>query len=186
MMPMIESGKLDLGITRLPMRDNGFSAETLYSEEMLLALPSTHPLTHKRAIFKEDLVSEKFILLREDHCLGDPAFQLCRRNNFFPQIVFQNGQLGTIQSLVAAGIGISLVPQTAISDAPLSIAYRKLENTRLKRSIAIVTRNKRTLTSTAQEFCQHLRNASRTFKLPVAKSQNANQPSDRRKMQNGG
>jgi LysR family hydrogen peroxide-inducible transcriptional activator len=170
MLPMIESGKLDLGIIRLPMRDNGFGAETLYSEEMLLALPSKHPLTHKREIFKEDLVSEKFILLREDHCLGDPAFQLCRRNNFSPKIVFQNGQLGTIQSLVAAGIGISLVPQTAISDAPLSITYRKLENTRLKRSIAIVTRNKRSLTPTAQEFCQHLRNAGRTFKLPVANS----------------
>jgi LysR family hydrogen peroxide-inducible transcriptional activator len=186
MLPMIESGKLDLGIIRLPMRDNGFSAETLYSEEMLLALPLTHPLTHKQVIFKEDLVSEKFILLREDHCLGDPAFQLCRRNNFSPRIVFQNGQLGTVQSLVAAGSGISLVPQTAMSDAPVSIAYRKLENTPLIRSIALVTRNKRSLSPTAQEFCQHLRNAGRTFKLPVVKSQNENQPSEKRKMLNGG
>lgn len=182
MLPMIESGKLDLGIIRLPMRDNGFSAETLYTEEMLLALPPMHPLTHKRTIFKEDLVSEKFILLREDHCLGDPAFQLCRRNNFFPQIVFQNGQLGTIQSLVAAGSGISLVPQTAIAETPSPIAYRRLENTRLKRSIAVVTRNKRPLKPTAQEFFQHLRNTSQTFKLPVAKSQNANQTPDNRMM----
>ena len=167
MLSMLDMGKLDLGITSLPVRDSVFETEVLFSEEMLLALHPCHPLTRKQAIYKEDLESEKFILSKEDHCFGGCAFRLCRRNNFSPRIVFQCGCLATIQSLVAAGKGISLIPQTAILEAT-TIAYRQLENPRPRRSIAVVTRSKRILKPAARQFLQHLREASQTFKLPVA------------------
>ena len=167
MLSMLDAGKLDMGITSLPIRDNGFETEILFSEEMLLAFHPCHPLTRKQAICKKDLESEKFILSKEDHCLGGCALLLYRRNNFSPRVVFQCGHLATIQSLVAAGKGISLVPQTAIAEAVAPITYRQLENPRPKRSIAVVTKNKVPLKKTAQEFYQHLRQASQTFKLPT-------------------
>lgn len=166
MLNMLDAGKLDMGITSLPIRDNGFETEILFSEEMLLALHPCHPLTRKQAIHKKDLESEKFILSKEDHCLNGCALQLHGRNNS-PHIVFQCGHLAMIQSLVAAGKGISLVPQTAIAETPSPITYRQLENPRPKRSIAVVTKNKIPLKTTAQKFYQHLRQASQTFKLPV-------------------
>jgi LysR family hydrogen peroxide-inducible transcriptional activator len=163
---MLDAGKLDLGITSLPVRDDVFETEVLFSEEMLLALPPHHPLTRKKAIYKEDLESAKFILSKEDHCHGGFALRLCQPNNFSSRIVFQSGQLAMIQALVAAGKGISLIPQTAISET-VAITYRQLENPRPKRSIAIVTRSKRPLKPAAQQFLQHLRAAGQTFKLPV-------------------
>lgn len=168
MLSMLDAGKLDIGITSLPIRDNGFETEILFSEEMLLALHPCHPLTRKQAIYKEDLESEKFILSKEDHSYGGCALRLTWRNSFSPRIVFHCGQLAMIQSLVAAGQGISLIPQTAISETLATITYRQLENPRPKRSIAVVTRNKVPLETTAQEFYQHLRKVSQTFKLPVA------------------
>ncbi len=167
MLPMIEAGNLDLGIISLPMREQGFDTETLYSEEMLLALHPHHPLTRKPTILIEDLLSEKFILSHEGHCLSGCAVRFCKRLNFSPHIIFKSGQLDTIQSMVAAGKGISLIPQTAIAETLASITYRQLENPRPKRSIAVVTRNKTPLKTTAQEFYQHLRQASQTFKLPT-------------------
>jgi DNA-binding transcriptional LysR family regulator len=167
MLGMLDMGKLDVGITTLPVRDNVFETELLFSEEMLLALHPSHPLTRKQAIYREDLESEKFILSKDDHCLDGCALRLCWRNNFLPRIVFQCGRLATIQSLVAAGQGISLIPQTAITEAPAIITYRQLENPRPRRSIVVVTRSKRALKPAAQQFLQHLRQASRTFKLPV-------------------
>jgi LysR family hydrogen peroxide-inducible transcriptional activator len=160
---MIEAGKLDLGLVSLPVREHGFETEILFSEEMLLALHPSHPLARKRTIFKEDLLSEKFILSQEDHCLGGCVIGLCRKSNFNPNIVFRCGQFATIQSLVAAGKGISLIPQMAIAEASASITYRQLEAPRPKRDIAIVTRNKRPLKLAAQEFLKHLRLAGKDF-----------------------
>jgi LysR family hydrogen peroxide-inducible transcriptional activator len=167
MLSMLDMGQLDIGITSLPIRDDVFDAENLYTEEMLLALPPCHPLTHKQAIYKEDLESEKFILSKDDHCPSGCAIRLCWQNDFSPRIVFQSGRPAMIQSLVAAGQGISLIPQTAIMEMPAIITYRQLEKPRPRRSIVMVTRSKRALKPAAQTFFQHLREASRTFKLPV-------------------
>ena len=172
LLPMIEVGNLDLGIVGLPLRRKGFSAETLFSEDMLLALHPKHPLTLKRTIFKEDLLTEKLILSHEGVCIPGCSLLLCKQKKFSPRIVFRSGQLDTIQSLVAAGKGISIIPQTAIAEMPTPLTFRKVANSKLKRSIAVVTRNNRPLKPSALAFLEHLRNARQTFKLPVAESEN--------------
>ena len=159
---LIESGKLDLGIVSLPVREYGFETETLFSEEMLLALHPRHPLSKKRVIFTDDLRSEKFILLKEDHCFGNQVISFCNSHDFNPRIVFRCGQLATVQSLVEAGIGISLIPQMAIEMRP-TLIYRQLENPRPERSIAVVTRSKRQLKAATQEFLKQLRLVGKDF-----------------------
>jgi LysR family hydrogen peroxide-inducible transcriptional activator len=89
----------------------------------------------------------------------------CHKPNFRPRIVIRSGQLATVQSLVAAGMGISLIPQMAIGERPAHITYRQLEDPRPKRSIAVVTRSKRHQKAAAQEFLKHLRLVGKTFNL---------------------
>ena len=172
LLPMIEAGSLDLGIVSLPLRRKGFTTETLFSEEMLLALHPKHPLTLKRTIFKEDLLSDKLILSQEGVCLSGCPLRLCKPNRCLPRIIFRSGQLETIQSLVAAGKGISIIPQTAIAEMPAPIIFRKLENPKLKRSIAVAMRKNRSLKPAAFVFLEHLRTARQTFKLPTTKGDN--------------
>jgi hypothetical protein len=82
--------------------------------------------------------------------------------------MFRDGQLDTIQSLVATGKGISLIPQTAIVDAPTPITYRRLEDSSMRRSIAVVIKNNRKLKPSANFFLRHVRTAGQSFKLPTA------------------
>jgi LysR family hydrogen peroxide-inducible transcriptional activator len=91
----------------------------------------------------------------------------CNQHDFHPRIVFECGQLATVQSLVEAGIGISLIPQMAIGELPTHITYRHLENPRPKRTIAVVTRSKRHQKVAIQVFLKHLRQVGKTFKLPA-------------------
>jgi len=104
----------------------------------------------------------QFILLEEDHCLANQVISFCHSHDFQPRIVFRCGQLATVQSLVAAGMGISLIPQMAVRATP-ALIYRELENPRPKRAVAVVTRSKRPLELAAQEFLKHLRQAGKLF-----------------------
>jgi DNA-binding transcriptional LysR family regulator len=160
---LIEDGTLDFGIMSSPGKERGFEIEELFSEEMLLAVHPQHPLSKKRSISMGDLRSEKFILLQEEHCLGDQVIGFCGRHDFHPRIVFRCGQIATVQSLIAAGVGISLIPDMAIEARPGQIIYRKLETPRPKRSIAIITKNKRPLKLATQEFLKHLRQVGKNF-----------------------
>ncbi len=161
---LIRDDTLEFGIMSSPIKEHGFVIEELFSEEMLLAIHPRHPLSQKRQIFTDDLRSEKFILLQENHCLGNQVIGFCNQHDFHPRIVFECGQLATVQSLVEAGIGISLIPQMAIKATP-TLIYRQIENPRPKRSIAVVTRSKRHQKVAVQEFLKHLRQVGKSFKL---------------------
>ena len=164
---LIEAGKLDFAIVCLPIRDQGFDTENLLTEEMLFASHLRHPLARKREIFAQDLRSEEFILMQEEHCLSEQVVGFCHRQDFHPRITMRLCQLATVQSLVASDAGISLIPHMAILEKSEAINYRQLENPRPKRTIAVVTRRKRPLKIAVQEFLHHLRHVGKTFKLPA-------------------
>jgi len=162
LLQMTDAGELDVGILSLPIKENGFEIEELFTEELLLALPSNHPLVAKGKIKIEDLCPEKFILMKEGHCLGDQALVFCHRHDFRPHIVLRSSQIETIQSLVMAGLGVSLVPQMAKMTGRLPLIYRSLEKPRPTRTIVAVWRSKREPSATLQEFLKHLRQVAKT------------------------
>jgi LysR family hydrogen peroxide-inducible transcriptional activator len=85
----------------------------LFSEELLLALPPNHRLKRKRTVTAGDLVGERLIVMQEGHCLGDQVLGFCDRHDLHHHISFRSAQLETVQSLVRAGLGISLIPAMA-------------------------------------------------------------------------
>jgi LysR family hydrogen peroxide-inducible transcriptional activator len=158
----IEVGALDFGIVSLPVREHGFETEDLFFEELLLALRPKNPLCHKREITLADIRVEKFILLEDVYHFGRP--------DFHPRIKIHSGQLATVQALVAAGMGMSLIPQMAAVKSDTNIIYRSLVNPAPTRTIAIVTRSKRDQTPVVQEFLKHLRIAGAAFaRTPLLK-----------------
>lgn len=145
--------EIDFALASEPIRDPRLEVRELFTEELLLALPPGHPLTRKRAVNAASLEGERLIVLKEGHCLGDQVLRFCDRQGFRPNISFRSAQLETVQSLVCAGVGISLVPamatRTGRKDLP---EYRSLSSSRPKRTIVAVWPKPRPPSSAAGRF----------------------------------
>lgn len=154
---MIDVCELDLGIMSLPISNDGFERETLFAEELLLAVPSKHPLAVKEKVSVSDLETERFILMKEGHCLGDQILSFCTQNDLRLQIVLRSSQIETIQSLVMAGLGMSLVPAMSKISGKTPLVYRTLEKPKPSRTNVVVWRKGREHSRAAAEFLKHLR-----------------------------
>lgn len=154
---MLDLCELDLAIMSLPVTNDGFEREVLFTEELLLAVPAKHPLAVKERITIADLEQERFILMKEGHCLGDQILRFCTQNDLHLQIVLRSSQIETVQSLVMAGLGMSLVPQMAKVSGKTPLVYRSLEKPKPMRTNVVVWRRGREHSRAAAEFLRHLR-----------------------------
>ena len=148
---------IDFALASTPLHDARFEVKELFSEELLLAVPPGHPLATKRSVRAADLESERLIVMKEGHCLGDQVLRFCERRTVHPNVSIRSAQMETIQSLVRAGVGLSLIPKMAVlsgrSDAPV---YRSLGPPRPERSIVVAWPKPRPLSRAAEEFIKEM------------------------------
>jgi LysR family hydrogen peroxide-inducible transcriptional activator len=136
----VVDGELDLAIIALPVSDEHLHADPLFAEPLLLAVPPGHALARRPRVTVADLAGERFILLGEMHCLGEQVLNFCRAHECQPQIVCRSAQIATIQSLIALGQGVSILPQMARAcDTTCKLHYRPLADAGLRRTIALIT-----------------------------------------------
>lgn len=149
----IEANELDIALLSLPVAGRALEVEELFAEELLLTLPAGHRLTRKKTITLTDLEQERFIVMKEGHCLGAQALEFCRGKGFNPQITCRSAQVETIQALVEAGLGVSLVPAMARRAAcPGHLVYRSLAGSKPTRAIVLIYRKRRELSRAAKEL----------------------------------
>ncbi|MGI8890933.1 MAG: LysR family transcriptional regulator [Chthoniobacterales bacterium] len=145
--------ELDLALVSLPITDPGVETRFLFREELVLALPQDHALARKRNLCAADLQPENFIFMSETHCLGAQALQFCYAHGFAPRISCRSAQIETVQALVAAGVGISMVPAMARKrTGDQNVVYRSLGKVKPTRDIALVWQKKRQLSRAAREL----------------------------------
>lgn len=107
----LEDGTLDVALASTCEETPTLARHSLGKEPLLMLLPETHPLAHKKSIRWNDLASEKFLLLHKVHCLSIQVRQLLAANHLDPELVLRGAQLVTIARMVAAGLGVTVVPQ---------------------------------------------------------------------------
>ena len=157
------SCELDLAIVSLPISDDRFTIEDLFTEELLLAVPKEHRLSKEKQgkVKIEDVETEPFILLQEGHCLGDQAFHFCDRHRCHPPVIFRTAQLETIQALVAAGVGVSLVPKMACQkDRSHQPVYLSLAEPRPQRVISVLWRKEHAPNRAARALLEVMKSSS--------------------------
>jgi LysR family hydrogen peroxide-inducible transcriptional activator len=79
-----------------------------------VALPRNHPLAHHKVVSRDDLAREQLLLIEDGHCLRSHSLQACRIVNPVRNEVFQATSLRTLVQMVAANLGITLMPQIAV------------------------------------------------------------------------
>ena len=156
--------EIDFALASRPIHDERLEVRELFSEELLIALPPGHPLIRKRTISATDLEGERLIIMKEGHCLGDQVSGFCDRHDLHHHISFRSAQLETIQSLVRAGLGISLIPVMAAQcDRNHMPEYRSLHSPKPSRKIVAVWPKQRPPGRAAHEF---LKTLPASFKKP--------------------
>ncbi len=151
-------GDLDLGILALPIEEEHLTVEPLFTEELLLAVHSKHPLGRKRRVTMTDVTEEPFILLSETHCLGEQIVSFCKQQECLPIVSCQSSQLLTVQELVALDHGVSLIPEmAAVLDRTKRRKYRSLSGTKPTRTLAMVWHKHRYQSPLVKNFIDVLR-----------------------------
>src|SRR5574343_1831130 len=117
LLEMLRMGEIDCAILAEPFPDAGLAIAPLYDEPFMAAVPSNHPLADKKAVSAEALKNETMLLLGAGHCFRDHVLEVCPEFARFSSNAegirksFEGSSLETIKHMVAAGMGITMVPR---------------------------------------------------------------------------
>lgn len=141
----LRNGELDAIIIALPFAEADVLTKTLYDEPFYVLMPANHPWTAKTSIDSALLNDKSLLLLGEGHCFRDQVLESCPtvRKGDEQHTTVESSSLETIRHMVASGLGISVLPFSAVDShhyAPGIIAVRPLSPPVPFRSIAIAWR----------------------------------------------
>jgi LysR family transcriptional regulator, hydrogen peroxide-inducible genes activator len=151
----LRTASIDLAILALPIRGHEFETFPILTEPLFAALPQNHSLARRRSVALKDLRAEPFLLLRDGHCFRENALAACDRARLHPQIVFESGQFSSLLSMVAAGMGVSLVPEMAL-EKKSNCAYVPLADDQATRTIGAVRLRGRSFSRVHNAFLYEL------------------------------
>lgn len=109
----LRAGEIELGILALPVPLDGLEARELYDEPFTVALPNQHALSKRAHVKLDDLAGETLLLLEDGHCLRDQALDVCSMVSVKENEDYRATSLETLRQMVAAGLGITLLPELA-------------------------------------------------------------------------
>ena len=131
LIPRLRDGEFDLGlIFEFEGSGNlgpGLRSTPLFEDPMKLALPKGHRLAKQERIVLDDLADEAWVQTSEASACARHVVRICRAAHFEPRVSFESDDYLTVQGLVAAGVGVALIPQLALSQSvSYDIAVREL------------------------------------------------------------
>jgi LysR family transcriptional regulator, transcription activator of glutamate synthase operon len=145
--------------------------EQIGSEPLRLAVPRDHRLSGRQRVHLKDVAKEPFIALRPTSALRKMVDDLCRQAGFRPAIVFEGDDLTSLRGLVAAGLGVAVVPAPraatpeAAADGP--VRFLELADAGAERAIYLTWSAERTLLPAAELFREHVVSRVTVGKVPA-------------------
>jgi LysR family hydrogen peroxide-inducible transcriptional activator len=111
----LRDGQLDVGVLALPVDDDRLHCEPLFEEDFVLAVPADHPLANTSEPAPPSVIAgARLLLLDEGHCLREQALSVCDLAGASERRDFRATSLETLRQMVAAGVGITLLPELAV------------------------------------------------------------------------
>jgi DNA-binding transcriptional LysR family regulator len=121
-------GTLDLGLLRPPVRERELAVEVVRREPLVAVLPEAHPLATADAVPLEELKGEPFVVYPSHFrsVVHDAVEETCEAHGFLPRVALEVSETATLVSFVAAGLGVSLVPESVRHMTVRGAVYRPL------------------------------------------------------------
>ena len=143
MLARLRDGRLDAAILALPVHDEQLEHAFLFEEPFVLAVPEHHPLAARPALAVDDLANEDLLLLEDGHCLRQQTLDVCQLAGAHERTEFRATSLETLRQMVAANVGITLLPALAVQPPvahPRGIRLLDFSDARPSRRIALFWR----------------------------------------------
>jgi DNA-binding transcriptional LysR family regulator len=138
----------------------------LFEDPMFLALPADHPLARRRTLRLENLRAAAWIQTSASSPCARHVVRSCHAAGFEPIVSFESDDYQTVQGLVAAGVGVALIPKLALSGAREDIAIRALSPASPVREVVAATPDGTRLTAAAAAMRQILTDVATRFVGP--------------------
>jgi LysR family hydrogen peroxide-inducible transcriptional activator len=134
LLELLRTGELDCAILAEPFPDTNLAVAPLYDEPFLAAMPAHHPFAQQDVVTVEQLKAETMLLLGTGHCFRDHVLEVCPEfarfsgdashtssNSVGIRKSFEGSSLETIKHMVAAGMGVTLVPRLSVPSAAILV-----------------------------------------------------------------
>ncbi len=119
LLELLRQGDIDLAILADPFPDHGLATQGVYDEPFVVAVPKQHRWTRRKSIRSVELKEQTMLLLGTGHCFRDQVLEVCPELSRYSQSsvgiqkTFEGSSLETIRHMVASGVGVTVLPQTA-------------------------------------------------------------------------
>lgn len=110
----LKAAELDVAIVALPVDEPGLVAQAVYDESFSALVPAAHPWAKRKAIDAADLLGQPLLMLGRGNCFRDQVLDLCTAAGQGGPQVLEGSSLETIRHMVASGVGITVMPATAV------------------------------------------------------------------------
>lgn len=155
----VAQGKIDLAfIGPVPNEEKSIQGHVLFVEDIVALLPIEHPLAANSSIQLSQLKDDSFIVFPEGFILRDLVVKACQGVGFEPTVTFEGDDIDAIKGLVAAGLGVTLIPEiTLIDSLPRQTVKLPISEPTVTRTVGVITPSERDLLPTEQLFYQFIK-----------------------------
>ena len=166
LLSLIHQGAVDLALIALPVPVSHCLCHELFREPLYLVVPGNHRLASFSHVHLAQIENDRFLLLKEGHCFRENTLSVCERARLQPNVVFESGQFTTILAMVAAGSGVSVVPQMAVEERD-GCRFIPLRDESAYRRVGIVQLRHRFRSRLHRAFLEHLHDVQKRRGTPL-------------------
>lgn len=143
----------------VPNKDDVIDTKILFTEKISALLPTSHPLSEKHDIQLADLRNEEFVLFPDGYILNKVVVDACQSVGFTPKVSSEGEDMDALKGLVAAGIGVTLLPESAFYDStPRRTVKLSLTEPSFTRNVGVIFPINRELAPSEKIFLDFVSN----------------------------
>ncbi|WP_040413487.1 LysR family transcriptional regulator [Desulfosporosinus sp. OT] len=160
----LEAGEIDFCFCSQPFSRENIHWIQLLTEEIILIVPKEHPHAKRSTVNLQELSEEPFITFKTELSLGETIYRIFKEAGFSPKVTFEGEEVGTVAGLVAAKLGIALIPKIRTFEM-MGISQVHVSEPQCQRIIGMAWVEGRYVSPAAKHFkefvLEHFENANR-------------------------
>jgi DNA-binding transcriptional LysR family regulator len=139
LLQMLKLRQLDLAVVNFPVQSRELRSLLLFTEEMVLIVPKTHPLAEKHSIGPAELSNIPLVLYDQSTSTRPRLDSFFRENQIVPQIILELSSVGAMKHMVEAGLGAAIIPESALLPISAKVSRLRITGKQLTRSVGLAT-----------------------------------------------